>query len=201
MQVRHETLRVSVISRLEEHLGINPDGTIQHVPGPMEQDIYDDGDSNIMDSEAPSTFEPFKDLCKRRFLWYYDAYVASIAVEREKVTEGQIFTRMPFEPSGNAMEGKFLYSELERRLNFIKERLEKETMDWAAEGLILKGKESGVAANLQRQFEQTVEHYKKENSVTLDVELVDENPFVWRVVRIYLPAKSKFLKYGIPGTS
>lgn len=150
----------------------------------MEQDIYDDGDSNIMDSEAPSTFEPFKDLCKRRFLWYYDAYVASIAVEREKVTEGQIFTRMPFEPSGNAMEGKFLYSELERRLNFIKERLEKETMDWAAEGLILKGKDSGVAANLQRQFEQTVEHYKKENSVTLDVELVDENPFVWRVVRI-----------------
>lgn len=192
MQIRHETLRVSVISRLEYHLGINPDGTLQPTPSPMEQDIYDDGDSNMMDAETPSTFEPFKDLCKRRFLWYYDSYVASIAIEREKVTEGQIFTRMPFEHSGNAMEGKFLYSELERRLNFIKSRLEKETADWAAEGLILKGKESGVAANLQRQFEQTVEHYKKEDSVTLDVELVDGNPFVWRVVGAHLPQREEY---------
>ncbi|KAI5850403.1 ubiquitin-conjugating enzyme/RWD-like protein [Morchella snyderi] len=180
LKIRHETLRVSVISRLEEHLGINPDGTIQSVPSPMEQDAYDE-DSSIVDPEAPAVFEPFKDLCKRRFLWYYDSYVASIATEREKVTENQVFTRMPFEHSGNAMEGKFLYSELERRLRLIKERLEKETKDWADEGLILKGKESGVAANLQRQFEQTVEHFKKETSVTLDVELVNGNPFLWRV--------------------
>jgi len=88
---------------------------------------------------------------------------------------------MPFEHSGNAMEGKFLYSELERRIRFIRERLDKETEGWVVEGKILAEKESGVAANLQRQYEQTVEHYKRSDSVTLDIELVDKNPFLWRV--------------------
>jgi len=97
------------------------------------------------------------------------------------VAENQSFTRMPFEHSGNAMEGKFLYSELERRIRFIRERLDKETEGWVVEGKILAEKESGVAANLQRQYEQTVEHYKRSDSVTLDIELVDKNPFLWRV--------------------
>ncbi|CAZ79921.1 unnamed protein product [Tuber melanosporum] len=180
LKIRHETLRVSIISRLEDYLGINPDGTVQPPPIIPEQDIYDD-DSSMMDSEASAVFEPFKDLCKRRFLWYYDTYLASIKVESEKVTDGAQFTKMPFEHAGNAMEGKFLYSELERRLKFVKERLDHETASWAAEGLILQDKESGVAANLQRQFEQTVEHYKKQDSVTIDIELVDDNPFLWRV--------------------
>ena len=140
----------------------------------------------MMDSEASAVFEPFKDLCKRRFLWYYDTYLASVKVESGKVTEGAQFIKMPFEHAGNSMEGKFLYSELERRLKFVKERLDHETASWAAEGLILQGKESGVAANLQRQFEQTVEHYKKQDSVTIDIELVDNNPFLWRVVRLIL---------------
>lgn len=170
-----------MISRIEDYLGINPDGTLQPAPTPPERNIYDD-DMNMADTEIPTVFEPFKDLCKRRFLWYYDSYLASIAVEREKVAEGTQFLRMPFEHSGNAMEGKFLYSELERRLKFVKERLDHETASWAAEGMILKGKESGVAANLQRQFEQTVEYYKKDKSVTIDIELVDGNPFLWRVV-------------------
>jgi ubiquitin-conjugating enzyme E2 Z len=166
---------------MEDYLGINPDGTLQPVPTPPESDTYDD-DVSIVDTEAPSLFEPFKDLCKRRFLWYYDSYLASITIEREKVAEGTPFVRMPFEHSGNAMEGKFLYSELERRLKFVKERLDHETASWAAEGKEMQGKESGVAANLQRQFEQTVEHYKTSQSVTIDIELVDGNPFLWRVV-------------------
>jgi len=166
-------------------LGINPDGTVQPPPVTPEQDIYDD-DSSMMDSETSAAFEPFKDLCKRRFLWYYDTYLASIKVESGKVTDGAQFTKMPFEHAGNTMEGKFLYSELERRLKFVRARLDHETASWAAEGLILQDKESGVAANLQRQFEQTVEHYKKQDSVTIDVELVDENPFLWRVVRLIL---------------
>jgi ubiquitin-conjugating enzyme E2 Z len=135
-----------------------------------------------MELEGAIAFEPFKDLCKHRFLWYYDTYLSSIRTERQKVAENQSFTRMPFEHSGNAMEGKFLYSELGRRIRFIRERLDKETEGWVAEGKILAEKESGVAANLQRQYEQTVEHYKRSDSVTLDIELVDKNPFLWRVV-------------------
>lgn len=39
-----------------------------------------------------------------------------------------------------------------------------------------------IASNLQRQFEQIVEKYKKNDSVTLDLDLVDKNPFVWQLV-------------------
>jgi len=85
------------------------------------------------------------------------------------------------------MEGKFLYSELERRIKFVRERLDVETDSWVAEGRALVQRESGVAANLQRQYEQTVEYYKRSDSVTLDVELVDNNPFLWRVVCDFVP--------------
>jgi ubiquitin-conjugating enzyme E2 Z len=165
-------------------LSINPDGTVQPSPAPPDPDVYEDGEPSLMELESAASFEPFKDLCKRRFLWYYDSYLASIEAERKKVTEGQPFVRMPFEHTGNVMEGKFLYGELDRRLRFVRERLDVETASWAAEGRVLTQRESGVAANLQRQYEQTVEHYKRSGSVNLDIELVDKNPFVWRVVSI-----------------
>lgn len=169
-----------MIAKLEEFLGINADGTLQPDLTPR-TGSYEDGDESLMEPEG-APYEPFKDLCKRRFMWYYHSYLASIETERQKVGEGQQFVRMPFEHSGNAMEGKFLYKELEKRLRFVRERLDVETAEWAKEGLAAVKQESGVAANLQRQFEQTVEHYKKETSVTIDVELVDGNPFLWRVV-------------------
>lgn len=178
-QIRHETLRISVITRLEDYLGINADGTLQPFTAPPETE---DGDT-LSELDGTASFEPFKDLCKRRFLWYYDSYLSSIETERERVAQGQSFVRMPFEHSGNAMEGKFLYSELERRLKLVRERLDQETESWIAEGRILVQRESGVAANLQRQYEQTVEHYKRSSSsVPLDIELVDGNPFLWRMV-------------------
>lgn len=171
-----------MIGRLEEYLGINADGTLQQSAAAPDSDSYEDGESPLGDTENSISFEPFKDLCKRRFLWYYDTYLATIAAERQKVSEGQQFVKMPFEHHGNTMEGKFLYSEIERRLRFVREMLDKETAGWALEGLAHKAKESGVAANLQRQYEQTVEYYKKCDSVTIDIELVGDNPFVWRVV-------------------
>jgi ubiquitin-conjugating enzyme E2 Z len=167
---------------LEDYLGINPDGSLVQILSPAPSDDVNDAEHSVMEIEGSVTFEPFKDLCKRRFMWYYDSYLTSIAEERTKVTENQQFVRMPFEHSGNAMEGKFCYAELERRIKFVRERLDKETESWIAEGKVLVQKESGVAANLQRQYEQTVEHYKKSDSVTIDIELVDKNPFLWRVV-------------------
>ncbi|CCX34868.1 ubiquitin-conjugating enzyme/RWD-like protein [Pyronema domesticum] len=181
LKIRHETLRITVIARLEDYLGINPDGSLVQILSPAPSDDVNDAEHSVMEIEGSVTFEPFKDLCKRRFMWYYDSYLTSIAEERTKVTENQQFVRMPFEHSGNAMEGKFCYTELERRIKFVRERLDKETENWIAEGKVLVQKESGVAANLQRQYEQTVEHYKKSDSVTIDIELVDKNPFLWRV--------------------
>lgn len=131
--------------------------------------------------EASINFDPFRDLCKRRFLWYYDSYLLAISKAKLEVTDGQNFTRMPFECSGNIMEGKFNYTELERRTRLIHKTLDAETARWAEEGLVSIKKESSVASNLQRQFEQVVESYKKDKTVTLDIELVDKNPFVWSI--------------------
>lgn len=143
----------------------------------------DDSDDNrdVDYDEATLNFEPFRDLCKRRFLWYFDSYLLAISKAKAEVKDGQQFTRMPFESSGNTMEGKFNYTELERRLRLIKKTLDAETARWAEEGLVIMKREGTAAANLQRQYEQVVESYKKDKNVTLDIELVDKNPFVWSI--------------------
>ena len=128
--------------------------------------------------ESSVPFEPFKDLCKRRFLWYYDSYLAAILKAKETVADGLQFTRMPFEGSSNAMEGKFNYTELEKRLKNIKNALDTETDNWLSEGMSAKTKESTVAVNLQRQFEQVVESFKR-SGAPHNVELENKNPFVW----------------------
>jgi ubiquitin-conjugating enzyme E2 Z len=64
----------------------------------------------------------------------------------------------------------------------IFEKLNEEMTEWAVEGNAAVLKEAGIAVNLQRQFEQIVEHYKKNESVQIDLDLVDKNPFVWQLV-------------------
>ncbi|KAH7354843.1 ubiquitin-conjugating enzyme/RWD-like protein [Rhexocercosporidium sp. MPI-PUGE-AT-0058] len=180
-KIRHETLRISVIQRLEEYLGISPSGTVQELPSVEEGDSDGETDVDRDFDEASASFDPFKDLCKRRFLWYYDSYLLAISKAKAEVTDGQPFVRMPFECTGNGMEGKFNYTELERRLRLIRKTMDAETDRWAEEGLVSKKKESGVSSNLQRQYEQVVEAYKRDKNVTLDIELVDKNPFVWSI--------------------
>jgi ubiquitin-conjugating enzyme E2 Z len=131
--------------------------------------------------ESLIAFEPFKDLCKRRFIWYYDSYLATIVKAKEVVDDGQKFERMPFEGQGNDMAGKFNYTELERRIKFIKKGLDEETARWAQEGLQAVAQDKSVAAKLQRQYEQAVESCKRDTSVTISIELADKNPFVWDV--------------------
>lgn len=183
-QIRHETLRITVIQRMEEYLNISSaDGTVQ--PLSRYDDIDSDGEGNGLDSEvydeSSANFDPFKDLCKRRFLWYFDSYLLAISKAKSEVTDGQSFAHMPFECPGNTMDGKFNYTELERRLRQIYKAMNDETDKWAEEGLASIKKESGIASNIQRQYEQVVESYKKDKTVTLDIELVDKNPFVWAI--------------------
>jgi len=176
-KIRHETLRISVIQRLEEYLGVGLDGSVAAASSSSAEDC--DIDMDGMD-ESSVPFEPFKDLCKRRFLWYYDSYLAAIRGANEEATDGQLFARMPFEGSSNTMEGRFNYTELERRLRNIKRALDSETENWAAEGLTAKAKDSTVAVNLQRQFDQVVEAFKR-NDIPRNIELEEKNPFVWVV--------------------
>ncbi|KAH7410909.1 ubiquitin-conjugating enzyme/RWD-like protein [Cadophora sp. MPI-SDFR-AT-0126] len=180
-KIRHESLRISVIQRLEEYLGISPSGAVQEQSVVGGDDSDTDADIDRDFDEASANFDPFKDLCKRRFLWYYESYLLAISKAKADVADGQQFVRMPFECTGNGMEGKFNYTELERRLRLIRKTMDAETDRWAEEGLVSKKKESGVSSNLQRQYEQVVEAYKRDKNVTLDIELVDKNPFVWSI--------------------
>jgi len=173
-QIRHETIRISVVDRLEEYLGVSK-------MGPRAVQAYNaDMDYDSNGYEAP--FEPFRDLCKRRFMWYYDSYVLAIDEEAKKHEDGTKFEKMPFEGPGNTMEGTFQYTDLKRRLKVVRERLDQETESWAGEGRIAVQKELGIANNLQRQFEQTLEFFKRNDSLPLELELVDKNPFVWQLV-------------------
>lgn len=73
----------------------------------LEDDSAGEDDNDVEYDESPVTFDPFKDLTKRRFLWYYDSYMLAISKAKLEVTDEQPFVRMPFECTGNGMDGKF----------------------------------------------------------------------------------------------
>ncbi|CAK7566958.1 MAG: hypothetical protein SEPTF4163_004915 [Sporothrix epigloea] len=176
-KIRHESLRISVILRLEQYLGIRKDPLItvrQNRPYPTE-----DIDSDEADDESVP-FEPFEDLCKRRFLWYYDTYLAAAKKGKKEVADGSRFARMPFESGGNTMDGCFCYGELLCRLKAIKAALDAETARWVTEGATALTREMTMAANLSRQFEQSVEAFKRDGTPH-NIDLENGNPFVWLV--------------------
>lgn len=176
MQIRHETLRISVIQRLEDYLGIHSDGTVDDLPS-LETPFRTEYDELSEQSQPP--YEPFKDLIKRRVFWYYDSYILSISIAEKTVKENENFVIMPFEGGGNTMPGKFNYPEIRRRLNMIYLVLNRETLHWAKEGMMQVRRETSLASNMERQFQQVVESYKKNDVVTLDIALQENNPFVW----------------------
>ncbi|CAM1507186.1 Fc.00g068270.m01.CDS01 [Cosmosporella sp. VM-42] len=169
-QIRHESLRISVIQRLESYLGLSANGESH----PVEPQA--DEDDDLDESSIP--FEPFKDLCKRRFLWYYESYLAAIKKGKSEVQDKTPFVKMPFESGNNTMNGQFNYTELERRLHAIKLAIDAETRSWVDEGLVAKTKESTVAVNLQHQYEQVVAAFKR-GDMPHNVFLEDGNPFAW----------------------
>lgn len=162
---------------LESSLGIQPDGTVSP---PVFKESSDDEEELLLEDER-TAFNPFADLRKRRFLWYFESYMKTIDTAEQSSSRSGVFERMPFESTGNTMDGRFDYAELRKRLTFIRETIIHETQTWAAEGLDFKQREMGIAVNLQRQYEQIVEDLKRQKSFTIDLALVDENPFVWEL--------------------
>lgn len=169
-------MRIAVIEPLETYLCI-PNGTQSLSSG--------NSNSSNVDADLPLEDDghahPFVDLYKRRFLWYFESYLNSIDVEEKKVTRNQSFAMMPFESPMNGMNGQFDYAELRRRLNKIKDAIFDETKHWADEGQEASSRETSIAANLRRQFEQVVESFKYKKNFTADLTLVDENPFLWEL--------------------
>ncbi|KAL6234765.1 hypothetical protein BDW75DRAFT_211434 [Aspergillus navahoensis] len=178
-KICHETIRIAVLQPLESAMDILPDGTSKSATYDRYMSEADDSseDENHLSTNA------FIDLRKRRFLWYYDSYVQLVENEsaKETITPKLPFHRMPFESHGNTMDGHFDYPELQRRLTYLKGKIMDETKSWQAQGLEAKKNELGIAVNLQRQYEQIVETLKSHKNYSIDLTLVDNNPFLWKL--------------------
>ncbi|KAI1978877.1 hypothetical protein LOZ53_002790 [Ophidiomyces ophidiicola] len=172
-KIYHETLRITVIQRLEDALGIQADGAV--IPPSRS---FSDSDE---DEDANPPFEPFHDLCKRRFLWYYDSYMNIIKEQEANHPVGSRFERMPFEVGGNSMDGRYNYPQMKQRVELIKDAIMQETHGWVAEGLKAKANDTRISVSLQRQYEQIMEDLKLKKNFTIDISLDDGNPFVWQL--------------------
>ncbi|KAK6380392.1 hypothetical protein LTS17_005582 [Exophiala oligosperma] len=190
-KIRHETLRIAVLAKLEDALNIQPDGSVPDRSDANTEDKSTDAEANeeafeeLTDDDEPERvtlpprFEPYKDLYKRRFMWYLDHYTKTIATYSSQHKDGSDFCKMPFEGGGNTMDGKFNYSALGKRLVRIQEVLADETKQWAIDGMALKRRESHKAATIQRQFEQVPDYLKRMDCHNVSIELENDNPYVW----------------------
>jgi len=218
-KVRHETLRIAVIERMEKILKVVP--ARQATPEPAEDaapadehsmlglkplaSAWDDGDDSDdddddtptvdasvyeYDAEAtynsldPSPWDPFADLLKRRFLWYYDSYVLAIQKAMPEQKDGTKFALSRFEGGGNCMSGKYAYASLLTRLRCIREALLAECTSWTTLGAKQVAAEKTLATQLAFQFKQ-LEHKYNETSYAgsrLELSLPDKNnPFAWHL--------------------
>ena len=184
-KIRHETIRISVVERMEQYLGLHPGLPLRSIKPFVAKGDADNDDGS---------FEPFKDKCKLRFLWYYDSYLQTTDRESREHKDNEQFVDMPFEGGGNNMDGHYSYTEVRRRLVIIKEKLDAETETWAEQGKQAVEKDLSIALNLRRQFEQIVENFSHCGAGNIDIKLVDDNPFVWQII---LFGRGKNLDNGI----
>lgn len=166
---------MAVAAKLEEWLGL--EGPLRREGEVTTERIAVFG--GVEDDEAIF----FADLCKRRFMWYYQTYLASITSELEKegTKDGMRFKTMPFEHETNDMKGTFNYTALRSRLETIRAALDAETDRWEAQGLKALQDESPVALSFQNRFKHIKQHYSKTDT-PVDFELIDSNPFAWRII-------------------
>ena len=149
-------------------------------------------DQSAYEYDAEATFaalnnvqwEPFNDLMKRRFLWYYDTYMKTVDSARKEQQDGKAFARMEFEFPPNSMEGHYDYNGLERRLKRIAQALEDETESWKTIGAAQVEDSTQLATQLAFQFKQ-LEHKWNNGQYScsrMEISLSEpKNPFVWNL--------------------
>jgi ubiquitin-conjugating enzyme E2 Z len=178
-KIHHETINITVLKRLEAYLSIlTPHAQAEYRTATVfSTAIPVNGDEK--------SYEAFEDTCKRRFLWYYTAYHDSIAeaikAHGELVRDGRRMQMTPFESASNGMSGIFNYTSLKKRLEAVRDALNAETKSWIQEGADAVKKESPLALSASNMFKNMPQKMGQCGS-TLDFELVDDNPFVWRVI-------------------
>lgn len=212
-KIRHETLRVSVIQRLESLLQIKPDkaepaskriktstdATVapelqdsESPSGNQDGSFTPSTDASVHEYDAEATFnalelaqwDPFADLTKRRFLWYYDAYLRAIDKFRDEQRDGTAFTRMDFEYPPNSMEGQFSYKNLHCRIEAVRQKLEEEKSLWEQQGALQVVEGTQLATQLAFQFTQLRASWSEGQYSGSRIELSlpnKRNPFVWDI--------------------
>jgi ubiquitin-conjugating enzyme E2 Z len=70
-KIRHETLRISVIQRLESYMKMDE---VAPMAVPVADEDFDDERTRRASPVAPQ-IGMWEDECKRLFLWYYEIYL------------------------------------------------------------------------------------------------------------------------------
>ncbi|KAF1821084.1 uncharacterized protein K489DRAFT_323009 [Dissoconium aciculare CBS 342.82] len=173
-KIRHESLRISVIQRMEKLL-LNQSRDADRV--------YDaEAAFNSLESNH---WDPFADLEKRRFLWYYDTYLSSIETHSREQDDGTKFTNTQFESPTNEMGGYFDYKGLRKRLEAIREALDQELVTWERDGR--KQTEDGTQLPTQllfvyNQLRPKWNDARSSSGPSLEISLPDaKNPFLWNL--------------------
>ena len=217
-KIRHETIRIAVIQRMEGLLGLEdskvpaiykkirsktqdllnqPSAPSDSSKSPSAND--EDGastpntEASAYEYDAEATFnllessqwDPFVDLMKRRFLWYYDTYSKTIEHSSKEQPDGQAFPRMEFEFPPNSMEGHYDYKGLDKRLKRVLQALEDERISWEKQGAKQVAENTQLATQLAFQFKQLEHKWNKTqySGSRMEISLLDpKNPFVWNLV-------------------
>jgi ubiquitin-conjugating enzyme E2 Z len=99
-----------------------------------------------------------------------------------KERAGQSFSLMPFEYPGNTMAGLWDYEGLEKRLKVLELRIKAETNKWPIDGRHMERMRVPLAASLRAQHEHIVPELTRRTDGMVALELVDDNPFLWRLI-------------------
>lgn len=200
-KIYHETLRISVLDRIEKSLQI-PQPLISSsnsTSTPTNNSTLSLDNTSISASSSSSSLSDpraccwggvdlFNDVCKRSFLWFYDIYLENIEREQKLVKEGQIFTKMPFEGGKNTMDGAFHYTSLKNRLEVCRNKLLEETHQWMKLSKEWVKSETSTTYNLKMQLEQMKSSF---NESEIDIQFEEkDNPFILRLTFIGQPATS-----------
>lgn len=174
-KIRHESLRISVLKRLEDHFA--------------QQDAAQDSsvqpEFGADEAQLEPLWEPFIELFKIRFGWHFQSYLDGIVEARnlhgDDVKDGKKFPTTEFEFGGNAMHGEYAYSRLEKSLERMRLRLDEEAEQISREGKQLELRESPHALLFQNQFNALKRMFSRSDT-PLDLEMIDNNPFDWRLI-------------------
>lgn len=161
-------------------MGLDPPRTEENGASRTNQDSHYKTDVFAPLIGVGPPYRPFHDLCKRRFLWYFSSYIEAARKGSTEVKDGATFKLTKWESPTNGITGTYNFPALEKRLIRIKDAIDAETTQiWPRAGLDSMASGSGIAANLQHQYDGLFSSFWSRLPHELNLE--NKNPFVWLI--------------------